>query len=86
MLILKLTYKSKIATSLALISILTFQPTISFAKEDPISNFFTKMFSSKSSSIDQSSKTQIFKTDINSLNIQNLANFKTSIQSILKII
>ena len=81
---MKLTYKSRMATSLALISILTFQPTISFAKEDPISNFFTKMFSSKSSSIDQSSKTQIFKTDINSLNIQNLANFKTSIQSILK--
>ena len=81
---MKLTYKSKMATSLALISILTFQPTISFAKEDPISNFFTKMFSSKSSTTEQSTKTQIFKTDISSLSIQNLANFKTSIKDILK--
>ena len=72
------------ATSLALISILSFQPTISFAKEDPISNFFTKIFSSKSSTTDQSTKNQIFKSDISSLNIQNLENFKTSIKSILK--
>ncbi len=72
------------ATSLALISILTFQPTISFAKEDPISNFFTKMFSSKTSTTDQLTKTQIFKTDISSLNIQNLEDFKSSIKSILK--
>ena len=63
-----LTYKKKMATSLALISILTFQRTIYNGKEDPISNFFTKVFSSKSSfkssSIDQSSKTQIYKSDI----------------------
>ena len=77
------TYKKKIATSLALVSILTFQPTISFAKDDPISNFFTKMFSSKSSTTDQSTKTQIFKTDISSLNISTLNEFKISIKDIL---
>ena len=33
---MRLIHKNKIATSLALISILSFQPTISFAKEDPI--------------------------------------------------
>ena len=69
---MRVLYKNKIATSFALVSILTFQPTISFAKEDPISNFFTKMFSSKSSTTDQSTKNQIFKSDISSLNIQNL--------------
>ena len=76
-------YKKKMATSLALVSILTFQPTISFAKDDPISNFFTKMFSSKSSTTDQSTKTQIFKTDISSLNISTLNEFKISIKDIL---
>ena len=81
---MKILYKNKMATSLALISILTFHPTISFAKEDAISNFFTKMFSSNSSTTDQSTKNQIFKSDISSLNIQNLEDFKTSIQSILK--
>ncbi len=54
--ILRLMCKNKMATSLALISTLSFQPTISFAKEDPISNFFTKMFSSKSSTMEQSTK------------------------------
>ncbi len=72
------------ATSLALFSMLTFEPTISFAKENQISNFFTKMFSSKPITADQSISTQIFKTDINSLNIKNLKDFKTSIQDILK--
>ena len=72
------------ATSLALFSMLTFEPTISFAKENQISNFFTKMFSSKPITVDKSISTQIFKTDINSLNIKNLKDFKTSIQDILK--
>ncbi len=81
---MRVLYKNKMATSLALISILSFQPTVSFAKEDPISNFFTKMFSSKSSKTDQSKKNQIFKSDISFLNIQNLEDFKTSIKSILK--
>ena len=76
--------KNKMATSLALISILSFQPTISFAKEDPISNFFTKVFSSKSSSIEQSSKTQIYKSDINSLKLDTLIDFEFSIQDILE--
>ena len=76
--------KSKMATSLALFSMLTFEPTISFAKENQISNFFTKMFSSKPITADKSISTQIFKTDINSLNIKNLKDFKTSIQDILK--
>ena len=80
---MKLTYKSKMATSLALISILTFQPTISFAKDDPISNFFTKMFSSKTSTTEKSTKTQIFKTDISSLNISTFNEFKISIKDIL---
>ncbi len=71
------------ATSLALISILSFQPTISFAKEDQIDNFFTNLFSSKSSTTDQSNKTQIFKADIESLNIQSLNKFKISIKDIL---
>ena len=71
------------ATSIALVSILTFQPTISFAKDDPISNFFTKMFSSKSSTKEQSTKTQIFKTDISSLKISSLNEFKISIKDIL---
>ena len=82
--ILRFKCKNKMATNLALISILLFQSTISFTKDDPISNFFTKMFSSKSSTTDQSTKILIFKSDIRSLNIQNLEDFKTSIQSILK--
>ena len=81
---MKLTYKNKMATSLALISILTFQPTISFAKEDPISNFFTKMFSSKPSTIDQLTKKQIYKSDVNSLKLGTLIDFEFSIQDILK--
>ena len=80
---MRFTYKKKMATSLALVSILTFQPTISFAKDDPISNFFTKMFSSKTSTTEQSTKTQIFKTDISSLNISTLNEFKISIKDIL---
>ena len=77
---MKLIFKNIIATILALISILTFQPTITFAKENPISNFFTNMFSSKPSNIDQSTKTQIFKADIEYLNIQSLNKFKNSIK------
>ena len=72
------------ATSLALFSMLTFEPTISFAKENQIGDFFTKMFSSKPITVDKSISTQIFKTDINSLNIKNLKDFKISIQDILK--
>ena len=72
------------ASSLALISTLTFQPTISFAKEDPISNFFTKIFSSKSYKTNQSIKTQIFKSDISSLKLNTLIDFEFSIQDILK--
>jgi len=81
---LKVLFKKNLSTILALISILTFQPTILFAKEDPISNFLTKMFSSKSQITDQPIKTHIFKADITSLNIQNLTDFKTSIKNILK--
>ena len=81
---MKILYKNKMAKSLALISILTFQPTISFAKEDPISNFFTKMFSSKPSTIDQLTKKQIYKSDVNSLKLGTLIDFEFSIQDILK--
>ena len=82
--IMKHTNKNRTATSLALISIIIFQPTISFAKEDTISDLFNKIFSSKSSKANNSISTQIFRTDINSLNIGNLKDFKTSIQDILK--
>ena len=77
-------FNKKIAGSIVAFSVLTFQPTISFAKEDPVSNFFTKMFSSKSATANQSNKTQIFNADINSLNISSVFDLEYTIQDILK--
>ena len=77
-------FNKKIARSIVVFSVLTFQPTISFAKENPISNFFTEMFSSNSSTANQSNKTQIFNADINSLNISSVIDLEYSIQDILR--
>ena len=71
-----------LATCIFVSSSILITPQVSLAKETTSSNFLTKFFSSKSSS--QSSKTEIFKTDIDSLNIQNLDDFEFSIQDILR--
>ncbi len=71
-----------LATCLFVSSSILITPQVSLAKETTSSNFLTKIFSSKSSS--QSDKTEIFKTDIDSLNIQNLDDFEFSIQDILR--
>ena len=71
-----------LATCLFVSSSILITPQVSLAKETTSSNFLTKFFSSKSSS--QSDKTEIFKTDIDSLNIQNLDDFEFSIQDILR--
>ena len=73
--------KSKLIASFMIFSstfLLT--PQLSVAKESSSSNFITKIFSLKPSN---SKKTIIFKTDIDSLNIQNLDDFEFSIQDIL---
>ncbi len=74
--------KKLLITSLFMSTTIIFTPHIVIAKETTSSNFLTKIFSSKSSS--QSDKTEIFKTDIDSLNIQNLDDFEFSIQDILR--
>ena len=71
-----------LATCIFVSSSILITPQVSLAKETTSSNFLTKIFSSKSSS--QSDKTEIFKTDIDSLNIQNLDDFEFSIQDILR--
>ena len=71
-----------LATCIFVSSSILITPQVSLAKETTSSNFLTKFFSSKSSS--QSDKTEIFKTDIDSLNIQNLDDFEFSIQDILR--
>ena len=70
------------ATCIFVSSSILITPQVSLAKETTSSNFLTKIFSLKSSS--QSDKTEIFKTDIDSLNIQNLDDFEFSIQDILR--
>ena len=74
--------KKLLITSLFLSTTIIFTPHIVIAKETTSSNFLTKFFSSKSSTILE--KNQIFKTDIDSLNIQNLDDFEFSIQDILR--
>jgi len=71
-----------LATCIFVSSSILITPQVSLAKETTSSNFLTKIFSLKSSS--QSDKTEIFKTDIDSLNIQNLDDFEFSIQDILR--
>ena len=74
--------KSLIASCLIVSSTFLLTPQVSLAKETTLSNFFTKIFTSKSTT--QSNKTKIFKTDIETLNIQNLDDFEFSIQDILR--
>ncbi len=74
--------KKLFITSLFLSTTIIFTPHIVIAKETTSSNFLTKFFSSISST--QSEKKQVFKTDIDSLNIQNLDDFEFSIQDILR--
>ena len=73
--------KSRFTTALVIFSVFSLQPTISFSQETKNSNLLSKLFSKK---VEQPNKTQIFKTDINSLNIQTLDDFEFSIQDILK--
>ncbi|MDA9882212.1 S8 family serine peptidase [Alphaproteobacteria bacterium] len=74
--------KSKlIASCMIFSSTFLLTPQLSVAKESSSSNFLTKIFSLKPSN---SKKTMIFKTDIDSLNIQNLDDFEFSIQDILR--
>ena len=74
--------KKLLITSLFLSTTIIFTPHIVIAKETTSINFLTKFFSSKSST--KLEKNQIFKTDIDSLNIQNLDDFEFSIQDILR--
>ena len=74
--------KSLIASCFIVSSTFLLTPQVSLAKETTLSNFFTKIFTSKSTT--QSNKTKIFKTDIETLNIQNLDDFEFSIQDILR--
>ena len=71
-----------LVTTILFSSTILLTPNISLAKETTSSNFLTKIFSSKSST--KLEKNQIFKTDIDSLNIQNLDDFEFSIQDILR--
>ncbi|MDC1067012.1 S8 family serine peptidase [Alphaproteobacteria bacterium] len=74
--------KSKlIASCMIFSSTFLLTPQLSVAKESSSSNFLTKIFSLKPSN---SKKIMIFKTDIDSLNIQNLDDFEFSIQDILR--
>ena len=74
--------KKLLIASLFLSSSIIFTPHIVIAKETTSSNFLTKFFSSKFST--KLEKNQIFKIDIDSLNIQNLDDFEFSIQDILR--
>ena len=79
---LSMKIKSKlIASCMIFSSTFLLTPQLSVAKESSSSNFLTKIFSLKPSN---SKKTMIFKTDIDSLNIQNLDDFEFSIQDILR--
>ncbi len=71
-----------LATCIFVSSSILITPQVSLAKETTSSNFLTKFFSSKSTT--KLEKNQIFKTDIDSLNIQNLDDFEFSIQDILR--
>ena len=62
--------KKILITSIFLSTTIIFTPHIVIAKEKTLSNFLTKFFSSKS--LTQSEKNQIFKTDIDTLNIHYL--------------
>ena len=72
------------ATSLALISMLTFSPVVAYAAEANKSNYLTNLFSIKSLKVNQSNQKQIYKSDINSLKLDTLVDFEFSIQDILK--
>ena len=76
--------KYNIVTSIALLSIISLNPTISYSKEIQNQNFFSKLFSKISPQPNQSVKEQIYKSDINSLNIDTLIDFEFSIRDILK--
>ena len=74
----------KLCTSLALISFLSFQPKIPYAQEAKSENFFSKLFSKISVEENQAAQNQIFKSDVDSLNIDTLIDFEFSIRDILK--
>tara|TARA_B100000963_G_scaffold356913_1_gene378016 strand:+ start:77 stop:2911 length:2835 start_codon:yes stop_codon:yes gene_type:complete len=69
---------------MVLISILSLQPTISYAKEAKSENFFSKLFSKILLEPNNSAKYQIYKSDIDTLNIDTLVDFEFSISDILK--
>ena len=81
---MKINKNYKLCSSLTLILLLSFQPTISYAQEAKSQNFFSKLFSKKTVEANQSTQNQIFKSDIDSLNIDTLIDFEFSIRDILK--
>ena len=82
--ILKRIKNYKFCTSLSLVLLLSFQPTISYAQEAKSQNFFSKLSSKTLVEANQSSQNQIFKSDIDYLNIDTLIDFEFSIRDILK--
>ena len=81
---MKINKNYKLCSSLTLILLLSFQPTISYAQEAKSQNFFSKLFSKKTVEANHSTQNQIFKSDIDSLNIDTLIDFEFSIRDILK--
>ena len=73
--------KSRFTTALVIFSVFSLQPTISFSQETKSNKLLSNLFSKK---VEQPNKTQIFKTDINSLNIKTLDDFEFSLQDVLK--
>ncbi len=73
-----------LCSSLSLLLLFSFQPTTCYAKGAKTENFFNKLFSKLSLQPNQSSQNQIFKSDIDSLNIDTLIDFEFSIRDILK--
>ena len=67
-------------SGLLLIALSVSTPKISFAQENSFGKFLTNMFSKEN----EVKSTQIFKADINSINLVSLEDFEYSIQDVLK--
>ncbi|MDB9872450.1 S8 family serine peptidase [Alphaproteobacteria bacterium] len=67
-------------SGLILIALSVSTPKISFAQENSFGKFLTNMFSKEN----KVKSTQIFKADINSINLVSLEDFEYSIQDVLK--
>ena len=80
----KLCPKNLFCNKQVVISILSLQPKISVAEETTSPNLFSKLFSKKSVEANQSDKNQIYKLDIDSLNIDTLIDIEFYIRDIMK--